>query len=447
MLNGEMFTEYLASTGRNEKSVNDSLELFENLQRSIDENGLDDLSEFSQNIVHAFLQPYKQTYLRGEIEKANKFMIDYATSIEKGFTGANEQDYKHIANEIITYYKKQFEETAIEHVTQYKSRFLPVPDYFKVNPLMLNGLTNEQFVAAFKSLHRLMTDIYDNIIKSPFEWGYPDFLTTEGYYNRVNDILLSLFSYGTYKDGCVMVDAEKFLAEKRVKQHKKIKMMVDGLNRMGFNIAGCDKKSALFHVSYPAQPHIIIAFCAYVPAAFDMSLPAWSSKNRLGEGFSYRFIEDPAVQEFEADYHAYMDYFSDKYAEIQRWLRTEAARYGFYLNGVSTKGVSYKKGSKEFLLVGEKEGKIWTKTSFIKAFEAAPEKIRELCNLFPHVFRLEDTGKCCHTNKCMFRMKFSLDGVSYLRCGLGNFVFDNLNLDDVKAILEMYKVEKKIKEA
>ena len=456
MLNGEVYAGYLASTRRNEKAVKDSMKQFENLQGFIDKCGLKGLSDFSQDIIHAHIRPDNADNRRGEIEKANKFMLDYATSIEKGFTGADEQGYIHIAKEIRAYYKKQFEDTAIKHAMQCKAKFLPLPGDFKVNPLVLHGLSNEQFVAAFKALHQLMKDIYDDIIKSPFEWGYPDFLTTEGYYDRVNDMLLSFFSCGSYKDGCIHVDAVNFFVSKRVKQHKKTELMIHGFKRMGFDIVGYEKKAVEFHVSYPAQPHIISAFCAYVPAAFNMSLPVWSAKNRLGEGFSYRFIEDPAVQEFEPDFHAYTDCFSDEYMEIQRWLRSEAAKYGFYVspNDVTTKGcLSYTKGSKQFLLVGEKGGKIWSKTSFIKAFEEAPEQMQKLCDRFPHVFRLEDAGKCCsdkpaHARKdgnCTFSMRFNFNGIDYIRCGLNNFIFNDLSLDDVKAILEMFKIENKIK--
>ena len=447
MLNKEVYAEYLASTRRNEKAVNENMDQLERFQQFVNENGYENLSNFSR-IIYEYIKPEKPVNRAGEIEKANKFMIDYAVSIEKGFVSADEQGCKHIAAEIRNYYKKLFENNTINHVILCKEKFLPILNDFEVNPLLLQGLTNEQFVAAFKALHRLMHDIYDDIKKSPFSWGYPDFLTTEGYYGRVVDILISLFSYGTYKDGCIIVDAKKFFAEKRVKTHKKIELMIDGFTRMGFKIDGYDKKAAEFQVSYPPLPHIINVLSAYVPIAFDMTIPVWSAKNRLAEGFSYRFVENPKVQEFEADYHAYMDHFSEKYAEIQRWLRSEAAKYGFFVppNNVTHKGcVSYKKGSKQFLLVGEKEGKIWTKTSFIKAFEDAPEKMRKLCDRFPHVFKLENAGKCCHENKCMFRMKFSFDGVSYLRCGLENFVFNDLNIDDVKAILDLFKIENKIR--
>jgi len=42
-------------------------------------------------------------------------------------------------------------------------------------------------------------------------------------------------------------------------------------------------------------------------------------------------------------------------------------------------------------------------------------------------------------------MKFTLDGVTYLRCGLANFFFEDISFDDVKAILEMFLIENKIK--
>ena len=105
MLNKEVYAKYLASTRRNEKAVNASMNQFENFQQFLGNTRLKELSVLSQDVVHAFIRPDQPTNRRGEIEKANKFMIDYAASIEKGFIGADERGYKHIAAEIRGYYK------------------------------------------------------------------------------------------------------------------------------------------------------------------------------------------------------------------------------------------------------------------------------------------------------------------------------------------------------
>ena len=136
--------------------------------------------------------------------------------------------------------------------------------------------------------------------------------------------------------------------------------------------------------------------------------------------------------------------------------------------------INYTKGSKQFLLVGnghspegtyhnENRGvQIDTKVSFIHAFKREPEKMRDLCNRFPHVFRLDDPGRCCNDRnpsenphqfsdnsekngkRCAFVMKFTFDGIIYKRCGLSNFIFNDITTDDVKAILEMFLIEKNI---
>ena len=167
MLNKEAYAKYLVSTRRNEKAVNESMNQFENFQQFISNARLKELSELSKDVINAYIRPDKPTNRRGEIEKANKFMIDYATSIEKGFVCADEHEYKHIASEIRGYYKKQFENTAKGYVTRRMEQLLTLPDDFEVNPEILYGLTNEQFVTAFKALHRLVKEVYNDIPQIP----------------------------------------------------------------------------------------------------------------------------------------------------------------------------------------------------------------------------------------------------------------------------------------
>ena len=243
MLNEQAFADYLASKRRNEKVVNDSLKSFEAFQQFLNGSGLERLSNFTQNHIFNYIQPDKKTNRRGDIENANKFMIDLAASVAKGLYGADEAGAKHMASEINVYYLKQYEGTAVSYVNRRVKDFLPLPEDFAVNPALLHGLTNSQFVSAFKALHRLVKDIYANIAAVPFDWGYPDFLTTDGYYNRVNDILFAFEHCGTLGGGVITVDAKKFFADNAVKRHKKVELMIYGFQCMGFEIFGFTKKS------------------------------------------------------------------------------------------------------------------------------------------------------------------------------------------------------------
>jgi len=441
MLHKQAYNDYLIKKKRKEKQIAERIELLDRFNAYLSLTGT--AGDITENDIFEFTHPKNNEHMRTRVQKANEFILDYAAFLKN--EGSNP-----IADLIDVYYRNLYEKTAKNFVKARKNEILPAPSDFKVDEKHLTELTNNAFVSAFMKLQQTVTAIYDDIEKSPFQWGYPDFLITEGYYNRVMDILFGLVFNASYDDGILTVDTKKFFASKGVKRHKEVELMIVGFENFGFLFDGFNKKSESFRVLFPDNPHVIAVLNAYANE-IDTSLSEWAwGKPR--HSLSYRYMEDPSAQQFESVFHAEMDYASDKFREIQYWLHDEAAKYGFYLDPKSPASLQFRKGSKEFFLVAEKVpnglygGKgIYAKASFLKAFEIQPSKMKAFCERFSHVFRLEDKGKCCHENKCMFRMRFTFEGVSYLRCGLKNFIFDDIDLDDVKSILEMFVIENKIK--
>ena len=439
MLDKQAYSDYLAKKKRSEKLATERLGLLDKFNALLSRNK----AEITENDIFEFTQPQNNEHSAVKIQKANEFILDYSAFI-KG------ESLNPLADLIDNYYRKLFEKTARLSATKRKNDILPVPSNFKVNEKYLIGLTNDEFVRAFEELQQIVIAIYEDIEKSPFQWGYPDFLITEGYYNRVMDILFEFVFNASYNDGVLTVDTKKFFASKGVKRHKKLELMIAGFENFGFLFDGFNKKSESFRVSFLNNSHVIAVLTAYANE-IDTSLPDWAWGTPR-HSLSYRYMEEPSAQRYENVFLAEMDYASDKFREIQYWLHDEAAKYGFYLDPKSPKSLQFRKGSKEFFLVAEKVpnglygGKgIYAKVSFLKAFETQPDKMKAFCERFSHVFRLDDKGKCCHENKCMFRMRFTFEGSSYLRCGLNNFIFDDVELDDVKAILEMFVIENKLK--
>jgi hypothetical protein len=449
MLNKQAYNDYLIEKKRNEKLITERLGLLDKFNAFLSRTGL--VGEITENDIFEFTQPKNNEYSAIKTQKSNELFLDYSAFIKNECPNP-------LANLIDEYYQKLFEKTAKCSAEERRNDILPTPSDFKVDEKHLAGLTNDEFVSAFKELQQTVTAIYEDIEKSPFQWGYPDFLITEGYYNRVMDILFEFVFNGSYCDGVLTVETKKFFAGKGVKRHKKVEHMIAGFENFGFLFDGFNKKSESFRVSFPDNPHVMAVLTAYTNE-IDTSLPDWAwGKPR--HSLSYRYMEDPSTQQYESVFLAEMDYASDKFREIQYWLHDEATKYGFYLDPKSPKSLQFKKGSKEFFFVAEKVpnglygGKgIYAKVSFLKAFETEPNKMKAFCKRFSHVFRLEDKGKCCSDSngtalkypKCMFRMRFTFEGVSYLRCGLKNFIFDDIDLDDVKAILEMFVIENKLK--
>ena len=357
-----------------------------------------------------------------------------------------------------------FEEIAKQSAKMRRENIKLIPEDCKINPQYLDSLTNEEFVSIFRELQELFIAIYTDIEKAPFDWGYPSVNnTTELWgsaYNRISDLFGALCYSGVLQDGKMLVnsvpkpknyDWNNPIVSFRIamNKHKKYDMILGKLNDFGFVIEGYSKKAGSFVVAYPSNPILLEVMHLYSQV-----------RQHNFKNFSYRWVESPAEQKYNPIFLVEMDFASDKMREIGEWLYKEAERYGFSIdpNEWMEKGCFlYKKGSKRFMLVrqGERkpgtnsfvyhDTKIITKVSFIRSFEREPEKMRELANRFPQVFCLDDVGKCCHESKCTFRMNFTFDGVSYKRCGLGNFFFEDITLDDVKAIFELFVLENRIK--
>jgi len=452
MLDKQGYSDYLARKKSSEKLTKERLDLLDRFENVIAQNSITAVDDIGDAEITELMRPWNVSGRMNFLNNIAGFLKDFSAFVKK-----ENPALAPLAAAIAGYYRKSYEYYGRSAAKTRRAAVLPAPADFKVNPKHLGGMTNEQFVSAFRELQQFAVRCYEDVERAPFEWGYPDYQTTDGYYNRVIDILFALRVCGTYTDGGITVDGAKFFKSAIIKRHKKVELMVAGFEQMGLFFEGFGKKAQSFRAVYPDNPDVAAVLCEYAPLiGINKADLSWG---RHLNSLSYRYIEDPASQKYPAIFNAEMDYSSDKLREIQEWLYAEAEKCGFKIDtsGLPKGCLNYSKGSKDFLRVRQghrepnaghfdhHESKIATKVSFIHAFESAPDKMRELCNRFPDVFRLDDAGKCCHENKCMHRMSFALDGVSYKRCGLGNFFFEDISFDDVKAILEMFKVENKIK--
>jgi len=456
MLDKQGYSAWLAQKKSKEKLTRERLDLLDRFNAVLSERGVTTIGDISDADIIELCRPWNVSGRRNFLHNIASFLNDYVKYARKENTAQLP-----LADTIEHYYEKGYESAAKHAVQKRRGNILPPPDTFKVNPTFLGGLDNDTFVTAFKELQGFVIRCYNDIENTPFTWGYPDYETTDGYYNRVMDILFAVGLCGTYENGSIIVDGAKFFAHKLIKRHKKVEQTITGFEQMGLRFEGYGKRAASFRVYYPDNPPVAMLLCAYV-RNINTSLADWAWGDAL-KSLSYRYVQDPSEQPFHHIFHAEMDYASDTLREIQEWLYHEAEKYGFSIDPKSPNNISFKKGSKQFLSVKEENGKITTKASFIHAFEREPDKMQVFCDRFPHVFRLDDPGLCCndknpginqHTfadksetdgKRCAFRMKFTFNGTTYKRCGLANFIFPDLTFDDVKAILLMYLIENKIK--
>ena len=466
MTSQQAYQNYLTRTKKTEALINKKLDCYHAFQATGQ-----DIASITPQAIEAFIQPDNADCRAGQIKNRNEFFIHFATFIEK-----EHPPLADTAATIRQYFHGRFEGMAKKYVAHRKAMMLPMPAHVPIDPQHLTDISQEDFLAAFAQWRQVVASGYDRIAEDPFAWGYPDYITTEGTYNRLIDILFAIVFCGTHHQGRITVDTKAFFSSQTVKRHKKPERMVSGLTEMGFVFENFSKKSPSFHVTFPANPHVMTAMYAYINQ-MPPHQQSWQYALSL-QSLSHRFVEDPATQSREAMFLAELDYDTPQLQEMKHWLYDQATKYGFAIDTHAWEGggaIQFVKGSKKFLSLkqGTREPgtnhfsphktKIGTKVSFIHAFAKAPEKMRQLCNRFPHVFRLEDPGTCCNDRnpeknphqfadkseksgkRCAFVMKFALDGVAYKRCGLGNFFFEDIGLEDLKVILEMFLVEKRIK--
>ena len=246
------------------------------------------------------------------------------------------------------------------------------------------------------------------------------------------------------------VDVKEYL--RSIKKHKKWELMFNGFERIGFTIEKFDKKSVFFNVTYPQNPDIITIYDTYLKITNER--PCHWILGIYRESLSYRYVEVP--QKHNAHFLALMDSSSDAIREVQYWLYDEAAKYGYTIDDheAAQQGcVLYKKGNKRFLLVGEtnvsgipiERGTVSAKVTFRKAFSLAPKKFEALAKKFPTVFKSNCKGCTGFDKNCQWRICYEINGKANYNCTYKSFVFRNLNLEDVKDILELFIIENKIR--
>ena len=268
------------------------------------------------------------------------------------------------------------------------------------------------------------------------------------------------------------MDKKHFSGYAICKPMAKTRLMLNGFMDMGFSIEGLDsKKSPVFTVSYPDTPNLLTVLHAYFQQRHSnckqcgdecKADACWRyfCYNHI-KAFSYRYVEDPAVQTRERFFLAITEGMPKQLRDICYWLYDEAVKHGYTPQGYEYMGCySYKKGSKEWLLLGcgssyhEDEFlhsvnyALAAKTRFYRVFQTHPERMDALRKRFPDSFGRPWT-KCymckAEADTCKNRVTFKKDNLDYHHCGTKSYLyFHNPTFDDVKEILELFKLENRI---
>ena len=369
------------------------------------------------------------------------------------------------------YVRQTFEGDARKAVRAFRNGMVLIPDDVQIAGGYLCGLDAREYVAAFRALQEFFCEIYNAVAEgSPFEWGWPDWkeLTFEGIvHNRVVLVLHGMVQCSHVENDILIVDKNRFMAFCKKAGLGNVDLLLKGFSAHGMNIVGLgdellsvsfsmctgkksgDPKGRFREAEILNNRNIIAVLWSYF------------ARPSTGDGhiryFSYRFAEDPATQTHETLFLAKTDSEPAHIREIYYWSYAEAVRHGFVPMG-EEKIFCYlfKKRSKEWLLLGKGSSyheeeflhsvdyTISAKFAFPKIFHKYPEKIAELKRRFPLAFATR--WGVCHSCKAdLHECKYRIDSGTGFRCMRGTHFFHNPSFEDVKFMLELYKLENNIK--
>jgi len=449
MENKKEFLEHLAQKKKKQDYINKCTSLLEALCPTLKGEPT------SSGTIGTFVRGlYNHGYISiNDINNANQFLSDYADFCENNFITITEA--------IRDYFYQTFKEQAQNAVRGFKKAIILIPEDVKIAPKHLGPLIQDEFIEAFRALQEVIISIYDDIEREPFEWGYPDHktkITIASNQNRVMEVLYALAKSGHLESNLLIVNKKAFNGNRCIKQMKKPKSMLEGLMNMGFNFENLDdKKSDFFEVSHLDNPHITPVLHAYFSR---QSHKCYNGCKNCSENctqyynsnhvhtFSYRYVEDPLSQTHDTDILVLMDKLPEEQRNIHYWLCDEAVKHGFFFHGVNYGKISFKKspkkGSKEWLIMDSGSNRI--QANFNRVFHAHRDKADGLVKRFPDAFTREER-ECreCIGETCHAAVNIELDGKKHHSCTYRPYYFNNPTLDDVKAILELYKLENNLK--
>lgn len=366
---------------------------------------------------------------------------------------------------------ENFEETAKQSAKIRRERIKLIPDDCKINPEYLDSMSNDEFIELFRQMQNLIIKIYEDVETAPFDWGYPKENNTKSIsgtaYNRISDFFQGLIENGEVLDEKLIVNSKtipksydnKASFRIAVRTHKNIEMIINKLSNFGFCFTGYDKKAESFSVSYPNN-HLLLKILQTYAKAQDDTITYSGVKF---SSFSYRWVEDHSEQKHEPIFLVKMDISPIEIQEIQYWLYDKAKEYGYSIDRkkpFDKDCIHYTKGSKEFILVGEKHFgeeylgnsvRMFSKVIFRNVFSSHPDKVSLLSEKFPGVFgKSYATCHRCNGRKgadeqCSMRICYNLNGTYYENCAYQSFNFFNPVLETFKDIFELFIIENNIR--
>ena len=463
MFDKQKYAEYLSRTRKSDGTIHEYLKILDYFYEFIPGYRKQNPQSSDIMMIEKFFAKYNVAHMETVFRTMMKCLNQYA---EYTIENTGNSEFLNIAEAVKETLANRYRQKAVNFAAGRKKLIIPIPENTCIEPKYLNGIDNEDFVLVFRELQNRIVSIYIGIEASPFEWGFPDFEQTDGYYNRVADFLFGFVRNGIYKDGTLTVDTKAFSADYDVKRHRKHELVIKALHNFGFEIKNFDKKNKSFEVAYPDNDNLINVLNSYVRALSENDF-TWATKEKHANywliskhkySFSYRYAEERKSQKYEVPFLVELDCASETGKEVLLLIHAEASKHGYFIDLDQpiehyTNCILYKNSDKWFLFAGEnptvtnwsadlRHG-ISIKAEFREAFINEKDKMDDIIRRFPESFK-SNCGFCAHRKNCPSRIKYIVGEETRHACSGHSFWFENLTLKDVKDILEMFKIENKV---
>ncbi|MCL2405451.1 MAG: AraC family transcriptional regulator [Defluviitaleaceae bacterium] len=355
----------------------------------------------------------------GATNIAHKALSDYADYTAS--TGNHEFAYA-----FEQYVRKAFEEPVRKKMGEFKSNIAYIPADTKIHPDILKqcGLTNEQYVSAFRVLQEKVYAMYETIeATSPFEWGFPGLghLTVGGIrYDRILMTLNCLAHYNELEADTLVVCKDSFFMWDWNKTNKTAsKNTLKKMATFGFVLDGLDDvKAKTFTMSCPGHPHVMRVI--------------FTLNEKIGNEIHYNAVQDPATLPLPSTFKGIFTHGIMKYQGIEHddW-------YGYTFKGKRIARIRWDNT--------EKSLRLWLKNvlkekAFAKEIDALPKVIKSK-------FKPRNARKPCPCGECYKDernetvIEYPFEGNWYEKCEQRSFIFKNLDVQHIPICLHLLELE------
>jgi len=319
-----------------------------------------------------------------------------------------------------------------------------LPDEFTVHSDFQKYINKEDFLTAFRQIWDMFVFVYGDIAEKPETYGMPLYKRDEyNYFSpqartsrsapyRFFHLLYDIFSSCEITNNEFILDVKKFKERSKVKNTK---FLFEKLRDNGFEITGIKnyripKGAERITISYPDNHNVLIVLKLMAEKAENINRPhdflichykLFKDGLTIADyGNGADIIADQMHTKYEQDFiYAFDEKLNNLgyFANERSW--NEGVGYAYY----STEKVMKAKGSYHFWLLSWKSTlKLYLR---IRNVIKCLEYLKDCPDSVKQIFLQSDEG-CAnrHNGSCKCGVSYSIDEVSYWRCGCCNAPFN-----------------------